>query len=201
MADGFFGDALLLPADASADMQMMKDGHRCVKRFVHTFGVVHERRATGAADRLARTGCQQRTHACHLTLSWTLADVADILNVSWRQVYALVRRKEVARDQIGGRGQWRVETAELERFIAEKKYDGGLCRHDPRRAQVDAVAGRLRRARSGEVLDQAERLLGAVRHHRTGSQCDLMHGPHGRGAPRFTHGVLGQFDEVGSDPA
>ena len=50
----------------------------------------------------------------------TLADVADILNVSWRQVYALVRRKELLAIQIGGRGQWRVETDELERFIAQK---------------------------------------------------------------------------------
>jgi len=50
----------------------------------------------------------------------TLADVADVLNVSWRQVYALVRRKELIAIQIGGRGQWRVETEELERFIAQK---------------------------------------------------------------------------------
>jgi excisionase family DNA binding protein len=51
----------------------------------------------------------------------TLADVAEILNVSWRQVYALVRRKELIAIQIGGRGQWRVEVDELERFI-QKRY-------------------------------------------------------------------------------
>ena len=50
----------------------------------------------------------------------TLDDVAEILNVSWKQVYALVRRKELVAIQIGGRGQWRVETSELERFIAQK---------------------------------------------------------------------------------
>jgi excisionase family DNA binding protein len=50
----------------------------------------------------------------------TLADVAEILNVSWRQVYALVRRKELVAIQIGGRGQWRVEVDELERFIQER---------------------------------------------------------------------------------
>jgi excisionase family DNA binding protein len=50
----------------------------------------------------------------------TLDDVADILNVSWSQVYALVRRKELLAIQIGGRGQWRVENEELERFIARK---------------------------------------------------------------------------------
>ena len=50
----------------------------------------------------------------------TLDDVAEILNVSWSQAYALVRRKELIAIQIGGRGQWRVETDELERFIAQK---------------------------------------------------------------------------------
>ena len=43
----------------------------------------------------------------------TLDDVAEILNVSWSQAYALVRRKELIAIQIGGRGQWRVETDEL----------------------------------------------------------------------------------------
>ena len=52
---------------------------------------------------------------------WTLDDVAEILNVSWSQAYALVRRKELIAIQIGGRGQWRVEKDELERFI-EQKY-------------------------------------------------------------------------------
>ncbi len=50
----------------------------------------------------------------------TLDDVAEILNVSWAQVYALVRRRELIAIQIGGRGQWRVETDELERFIQQK---------------------------------------------------------------------------------
>ena len=51
----------------------------------------------------------------------TLDDVAEILNVSWSQAYALVRRKELIAIQIGGRGQWRVEVDELERFI-QRKY-------------------------------------------------------------------------------
>ena len=51
----------------------------------------------------------------------TLDDVAEILNVSWSQAYALVRRKELIAIQIGGRGQWRVENKELDRFI-EQKY-------------------------------------------------------------------------------
>jgi len=47
----------------------------------------------------------------------TLADVAEVLNTSTAQVYALVKRRELRGIQIGGRGQWRVETAELEAFI------------------------------------------------------------------------------------
>jgi excisionase family DNA binding protein len=50
----------------------------------------------------------------------TLDDVAEILAVSWSQAYALVRRKELIAIQIGGRGQWRVEVDELERFIQER---------------------------------------------------------------------------------
>lgn len=47
----------------------------------------------------------------------TLADVAEVLNTSSAQVYALVRRGELPAIKIGGRGQWRVEAAELEEFI------------------------------------------------------------------------------------
>jgi excisionase family DNA binding protein len=50
----------------------------------------------------------------------TLDDVAETLNVSWSQAYALVRRKELIAIQIGGRGQWRIEVDELERFIQQK---------------------------------------------------------------------------------
>ena len=47
----------------------------------------------------------------------TLADVADILNTSVSQVYALVRSKELLAIKIGGRGQWRVERDQLEDYI------------------------------------------------------------------------------------
>ena len=47
----------------------------------------------------------------------TLADVAEILATSTSQVYALVRSGELRGIQIGGRGQWRVEAVELEKFI------------------------------------------------------------------------------------
>lgn len=52
----------------------------------------------------------------------TLADVAEILNTSSAQVYALVRRKELPAIKLGGRGQWRVERERLEAFI-EQMYD------------------------------------------------------------------------------
>jgi excisionase family DNA binding protein len=51
-----------------------------------------------------------------------LADVAEILNISAAQAYALVRRGELKAVKIGGRGQWRVEASELEAFI-QRSYD------------------------------------------------------------------------------
>jgi excisionase family DNA binding protein len=48
----------------------------------------------------------------------TLTDVAEVLNISTSQVYALVRNQELAAIKIGGRGQWRVERSRLEEYIA-----------------------------------------------------------------------------------
>jgi excisionase family DNA binding protein len=50
-----------------------------------------------------------------------LSDVAEVLNISANQVYALVRRGDIPAVKIGGRGQWRVESAELEKYI-ERLY-------------------------------------------------------------------------------
>ncbi|HET9498778.1 MAG TPA: helix-turn-helix domain-containing protein [Marmoricola sp.] len=50
-----------------------------------------------------------------------LADVAEVLNTTSAQVYALVRRGDLRAIKIGGRGQWRVEAAELEAYI-ERMY-------------------------------------------------------------------------------
>ena len=52
----------------------------------------------------------------------TLADVAEVLNTSVAQVYALVRRGDLPAIKIGGRGQWRVEREQLEAYI-KKAYD------------------------------------------------------------------------------
>ncbi|MDH2415018.1 helix-turn-helix domain-containing protein [Nocardioides sp. CER19] len=49
----------------------------------------------------------------------TLADVAELLNTSSAQVYALVRRGELPAIKLGGRGQWRVEASRLEEFIQQ----------------------------------------------------------------------------------
>lgn len=48
-----------------------------------------------------------------------LSDVADILNISASQTYALVRSGELEGIQIGGRNQWRVERAKLEEYIQQ----------------------------------------------------------------------------------
>ncbi len=47
----------------------------------------------------------------------TLSDVADVLNISSSQTYALVRTGELPAIKVGGRGQWRVERDELEGYI------------------------------------------------------------------------------------
>ncbi|HWJ82021.1 MAG TPA: helix-turn-helix domain-containing protein [Nocardioides sp.] len=52
----------------------------------------------------------------------TLTDVAEVLNTSSAQVYALVRRGDLPAIKIGGRGQWRVEASKLEEYIA-RQYD------------------------------------------------------------------------------
>ena len=46
-----------------------------------------------------------------------LADVAEVLNISSAQAYALVRSGQLPAIKIGGRGQWRVEASELESYI------------------------------------------------------------------------------------
>ncbi|GAB6901034.1 helix-turn-helix domain-containing protein [Kineosporia succinea] len=49
-----------------------------------------------------------------------LADVAEELSISVRQAYTLVRSGELPAIQVGGRGQWRVETSVLEDYIQQK---------------------------------------------------------------------------------
>ena len=46
-----------------------------------------------------------------------LSDVAEILDISSAQTYALVRSGDLPAIQVGGRRQWRVEAVELEAYI------------------------------------------------------------------------------------
>ncbi|HXR41652.1 MAG TPA: helix-turn-helix domain-containing protein [Acidothermaceae bacterium] len=48
-----------------------------------------------------------------------LSDVSEVLNISAAQAYALVRSGELPAIKVGGRGQWRVEAQELERYIQD----------------------------------------------------------------------------------
>lgn len=50
-----------------------------------------------------------------------LTEVSEILDVSAAQAYALVRSGDLPAIKVGGRGQWRVETSELESYI-ERMY-------------------------------------------------------------------------------
>jgi excisionase family DNA binding protein len=61
-----------------------------------------------------------------------LSEVAAELNVSDSQVYHMVRSGELAAIKIGGRGQWRVERARLEEYIATKYAETAeWVRHNP----------------------------------------------------------------------
>jgi excisionase family DNA binding protein len=50
-----------------------------------------------------------------------LTEVSEILDISAAQAYALVRSGDLPAIKVGGRGQWRVETVELESYI-ERMY-------------------------------------------------------------------------------
>jgi excisionase family DNA binding protein len=48
-----------------------------------------------------------------------LKDVAEILNISTTQAYALLRTGKLPAIKVGGRGQWRIEVIVLEDFIKQ----------------------------------------------------------------------------------
>ena len=47
----------------------------------------------------------------------TLADIADVLNISADQAYSLVRSGDLRAIKVGGRGQWRIGEGDLEDYI------------------------------------------------------------------------------------
>lgn len=57
----------------------------------------------------------------------TLADVQEVLNITAPQAYALVRSGELPAIQVGGRGQWRIESSELEAYI-QRQYEATRAR-------------------------------------------------------------------------
>jgi excisionase family DNA binding protein len=74
----------------------------------------------------------------------TLVDVAEVLNTSSAQVYALVRGGDLPAIKIGGRGQWRVESSELENYI-QRMYEQTrdfVSTHRFGRAEDDDTSGR-----------------------------------------------------------
>ena len=74
-----------------------------------------------------------------------LADVAEILNISAAQAYALVRNGSLPAIKVGGRGQWRVEAAQLEAYI-QRAYDETRAfveAHPYGRPEDDLPAGAL----------------------------------------------------------
>ena len=52
----------------------------------------------------------------------TIADTAEILNISAGQAYSLVRNGELPAIKVGTSGQWRIERSVLEGYI-EAKYE------------------------------------------------------------------------------
>jgi excisionase family DNA binding protein len=52
----------------------------------------------------------------------TLADTAELLNISVSQAYSLVRSGELPAIKIGAQGRWRVERSVLESYI-EAMYE------------------------------------------------------------------------------
>lgn len=52
----------------------------------------------------------------------TLSDVAEELNVSETQAYALVRRGLLPSIKVGGSGRWRVERTVLDEYI-QRMYE------------------------------------------------------------------------------
>jgi excisionase family DNA binding protein len=96
-----------------------------VGEWIHALG---DRR--GAAElSTARFDREARAHNRGMTESQsgvgrflTIADTAEVLNISANQAYLLVRRGELAAIKVGASGRWRVERSVLEDYI-EAKYE------------------------------------------------------------------------------
>jgi excisionase family DNA binding protein len=114
---------------------LQQSGHRCPQPGIRGTAptAVDEQLWTGAAPAgAAVTDWRQRARAVPddgrqedpmaAERFLQLTDVAEILNISASQTYALVRSGELPAIKIGGRGQWRVERTVLEEYI-QRCYD------------------------------------------------------------------------------
>jgi len=79
---------------------------------IHDRSVVHSR---GSGRRPGRRRCSIVSSMAKRFIP--LSEVCEILDISSAQAYALVRTGDLPAIKVGGRGQWRVETAELEAYI------------------------------------------------------------------------------------
>jgi excisionase family DNA binding protein len=68
----------------------------------------------------------------------TLADVAEVLNISSGAAYALVRSGELPAIKVGRHGRWRIERSVLELYI-EAKYEEARRANAWREAEFDGV--------------------------------------------------------------
>lgn len=66
----------------------------------------------------------------------TLADVAETLNISASQAYALVRSGDLPAIKVGGRGQWRIEVSVLEDYIQRMYEQARNASESPATSQV-----------------------------------------------------------------
>lgn len=66
----------------------------------------------------------------------TLADVAETLNISASQAYALVRSGDLPAIKVGGRGQWRIEVSVLEDYIQRMYEQARNASDSPATSQV-----------------------------------------------------------------
>lgn len=78
----------------------------------------------------------------------TVPDVAEVLNVSVRQVRSLLQTGELRGIQVGGRGIWRVEGTELEAYI-QRQYH----RTEQLLGELDDSTERLHHGDAGEHDD------------------------------------------------
>ena len=73
----------------------------------------------------------------------TLAEVGEVLGISSSQTYALVRSGDLRSIKVGGRGQYRVEIAELDAYIARmyEETERFIAEHPFGAEQSEATGG------------------------------------------------------------